>query len=264
MINKSVAQFAAVKYSSGPEQEDVSPASPTSPCSPLPSSLCWWRCRWAGRPPSHRCRGGCGSRVLSSAQSWHIPPAGRGIQTSSPSLFHPWKRPTFLKEPHVNIRSHLSSFSRHLTFPFSLGGRRPVNLGFQRQTVSETTGLIWDSRGGADSTHYERLLVDVVHVQSDQVLPAAQVQPPLVLVHQEDAVVAGVEGETEGSRCFCICQLCVDKRGFSPGRLKQQREQRSELVLFFLCLTSFAADLDKLLLVLWTKVFSLLKMCVTD
>lgn len=104
--------------------------------------------------------------------------------------------------------------------------------------------------GGADSTHYERLLVDVVHVQSDQVLPAAQVQPPLVLVHQEDAVVAGVEGETEGSRCFCICQLCVDKRGFSPGRLKQQREQRSELVLFFLCLTSFAADLDKLLLVL--------------
>lgn len=62
-------------------------------------------------------------------------------------------------------------------------------------------------KAGGGSTHYERLLVHVVHVQSHQVLPAAQVQPALVLVHQEDAIVAGVEGEAEGSRCLCVRQL---------------------------------------------------------
>lgn len=117
---------------------------------------------------------------------------------------------------------------------------------------------------GAGATHYERLLVDVVHVQGDQVLPAAQVQPPLVLVHQEDAIVAGVEGETEGSRCFCVRQLCEDKRLLSPGGLKQQRGQRSDL--FFLCFGSVSADLDPLLPVPRTTAVSLalFKMCVTD
>lgn len=57
-------------------------------------------------------------------------------------------------------------------------------------------------------THNERLLVDVVHVQGHQVLPAAQVETALVLVHQEDAVVAGVEGETERPRCPSVHQLC--------------------------------------------------------
>lgn len=121
--------------------------------------------------------------------------------------------------------------------------------GFSETDCFRDSGQIRDGRGQI-FTHYERLLVDVVHVQSDQVLPAAQVQPPLVLVHQEDAVVAGVEGETEGSRRFCIRQLCGERRGFSRRRLKQPPEQRSDVpLLFFLSLTSFTADSNKLLLV---------------
>ena len=58
-------------------------------------------------------------------------------------------------------------------------------------------------------TYDERLFVDIVHVQGHQVLPAAQVQTALILIHQEDAVVAGVEGETEGSRCPRVHQFCV-------------------------------------------------------
>lgn len=50
-----------------------------------------------------------------------------------------------------------------------------------------------------------------MHVQSDQVLPAAHVQPALILVHQQDAVVAGVEGETEGSGRFRVYQFCVKR-----------------------------------------------------
>lgn len=46
-----------------------------------------------------------------------------------------------------------------------------------------------------------------MHVQGHQVLPAAQVEPALVLVHQQDPIVAGVEGEAEGSRRFCVRQL---------------------------------------------------------
>lgn len=60
-------------------------------------------------------------------------------------------------------------------------------------------------------THYEWLLVDILHVQSHQVLPAAQVQTALILIHQEDAVVAGVEGETEGPRCPCVHQFCAER-----------------------------------------------------
>lgn len=84
-------------------------------------------------------------------------------------------------------------------------------------------------RAGGGSTHYERLLVHVVHVQSDQVLPAAEVQPTLVLVHQEDAIVAGVEGETEGSRRLCIRQLWGEQ---TRRHGKQQREQRPLLHMF--------------------------------
>lgn len=70
-----------------------------------------------------------------------------------------------------------------------------------------------EENGGAARvwTHYERLFVDVVHVQRHQVLPAAQVQAALVLVHQEDAVVAGVEGEAEGPRCPRVHQFFVIK-----------------------------------------------------
>lgn len=68
-----------------------------------------------------------------------------------------------------------------------------------------------EQRAAGVSTHYEGLLVDVVHVQGHQILPAAQVQTALVLIHQEDAVVAGVEGETEGPRRPRVHQFCVQK-----------------------------------------------------
>lgn len=58
-------------------------------------------------------------------------------------------------------------------------------------------------------THYERLLVDILHVQGHQVLAAAQVEAALVLVHMEDAVVAGVEGEAEGTSGSCVHQFCA-------------------------------------------------------
>lgn len=81
---------------------------------------------------------------------------------------------------------------------------------FQRQHLEalhvETKSL--NSRAGRVSTHYEGLFVNIVHVQSHQVLPAAQIQATLILIHEEDAVVAGVEGETEGSCCPCVHQFC--------------------------------------------------------
>lgn len=76
---------------------------------------------------------------------------------------------------------------------------------------------------GRVCTHYEGLLVDIVHVQSHQVLPAAQVQTALILIHQEDAVVAGVEGETEGPRCPRVHQLCVKN---VPALLKEKPNSR--------------------------------------
>lgn len=109
--------------------------------------------------------------------------------------------------------------------------------GFSTQSLGSRGGNRFKEAGGG-STHYERLLVDVVHVQGDQVLPAAEVQPTLVLVHQEDPIVAGVEGETEGPRCFRIRQLCVEKGGIltskqTQHRLSQHRKQRSLLQKFF-------------------------------
>lgn len=77
--------------------------------------------------------------------------------------------------------------------------------------TKQQTGFKKKQAGGV-CTHYERLLVHIVHVQSHQVLPAAQVKATLILIHQEDAVVAGVEGETEGSSCPCVHQLCVLKK----------------------------------------------------
>lgn len=111
-------------------------------------------------------------------------------------------------------------------------------------------------KAGGGSTHYERLLVHVVHVQSDQVLPAAQVQPTLVLVHQEDAIVAGVEGEAEGSRCLCIRQLWGEQ---TRRHLRGQRSLSHVLDMF-------PHRLDELLPVPRTTAFSLvlLKMCVAD
>lgn len=44
------------------------------------------------------------------------------------------------------------------------------------------------------SPYYERLLIDVLHVQGDEVLAAAQIKTALILVHVEDPVIAGVEG----------------------------------------------------------------------
>lgn len=64
-------------------------------------------------------------------------------------------------------------------------------------------------QAGRSCTYDEGLFVDVVHVQGHQVLPAAQVQTALILIHQQDAVVAGVEGETEGSRRPRVHQFCV-------------------------------------------------------
>lgn len=60
------------------------------------------------------------------------------------------------------------SFPCHLTLSLSLCRSRPVDN--------------------------ERLLVNVLHVQGDEVLAAAQVKTALILVHVEDPVIAGVEG----------------------------------------------------------------------
>ena len=154
-INKSVSQFVLLKYLAGQrfpglllgESRGKSHSGScvsvffffvlSYPCSPLLSSPCWWRCRWAGTPPSHRCRGGCGSTALSGAQSWHTRPARRGVrqmefQTASSSLSRLEKKGgglgPFLKEQDVNTCPHLSSLSCHLTFSLSFSRRRPVDL----------------------------------------------------------------------------------------------------------------------------------------
>lgn len=44
------------------------------------------------------------------------------------------------------------------------------------------------------ASYNERLLVNVLHVQGNEVLAAAQVKTALILVHVEDPVIAGVEG----------------------------------------------------------------------
>lgn len=62
--------------------------------------------------------------------------------------------------------------------------------------------------------YYKRLLVDVLHVQRDYVFAAAQVKAALVLVHVEDSVVAGVEGEAEGPDAPRLQQLCEEKVSF--------------------------------------------------
>ena len=79
-----------------------------------------------------------------------------------------------------------------------------------------------------------------MHVQSHQVLPAAQVQTALVLVHQEDAVVAGVEGETEGPRCSCVHEFCV---GSGAAFRKAAGENYSQYFLF--AQNTFVPDLDE-------------------
>lgn len=57
----------------------------------------------------------------------------------------------------------------------------------------------------------EWLLVDVLHVQRDYVFTAAQVKAALVLVHVQDSVVAGVEGEAEWPDGPRLQQLCGKK-----------------------------------------------------
>lgn len=54
----------------------------------------------------------------------------------------------------------------------------------------------------------ERLLVDVVQVQREDVVLAAHVHAVVVLVHQEDAVVGGVEQEGEVVSRASGLQLC--------------------------------------------------------
>lgn len=108
-------------------------------------------------------------------------------------------------------------------------------------------------------THYQRLLVDVVHVQSHQVLPAAQVQAALILIHQEDAVVAGVEREAEGPGRFCVHELCVEnvtallkkRRKGTSGTFGKAAEGRTnttsmKTIIPFVPLTCFITDLDEL------------------
>lgn len=57
------------------------------------------------------------------------------------------------------------------------------------------------------SPYNERLLVDVLHVEGDEVLPAAQVKTTLILVHVEDPVIAGVKGQAEWSCCPSVHQI---------------------------------------------------------
>lgn len=46
-------------------------------------------------------------------------------------------------------------------------------------------------------SHYERVLVDVVQVQREDVIFAAHVHAIVVLVHAEDPIVGGVQQEGE-------------------------------------------------------------------
>lgn len=131
--------------------------------SPLPSSLCWWRCRWVGRLRSHRCTGGCGSMALSYAQNLHTHP---GVCTQIWECYQlllnekkqgylfqnceidPWKwdiisssckergQGSFTKTSY----SHLSSFSCHPTLPFSLVRGWPMDLsGKDHKATNDTT-----------------------------------------------------------------------------------------------------------------------------
>lgn len=68
----------------------------------------------------------------------------------------------------------------------------------------------------------EWLLVDVLHVQGHYIFAAAQVKAALVLVHVEDSVVAGVEGEAEwpdGPRFQQLCGGKVRVECFDPSGL---------------------------------------------
>lgn len=68
----------------------------------------------------------------------------------------------------------------------------------------------------------EGFLVDVLHVQRDYVFAAAQVKAALVLVHVEDPVVAGVEGEAEwpdGPRLQQFCGETFSFERFNPSGL---------------------------------------------
>lgn len=53
----------------------------------------------------------------------------------------------------------------------------------------------------------KRFLVDVLHVQRHEVLAATQVKTSLILVHVENSIVTGVEGEAERSYCPSVHQL---------------------------------------------------------
>lgn len=57
-------------------------------------------------------------------------------------------------------------------------------------------------------SYNERLLIDVVQVQREDVVLAAHVHAVVVLVHEEDAVVGGVQQEGEVVSGAGGLQLC--------------------------------------------------------
>lgn len=78
------------------------------------------------------------------------------------------------------------------------------------------------------SSYNEWLLVDVLHVQSHHVLPAAQVEAALVLVHVQDAVVTGVEGETERTDCLGLQKLCTQTQTDRKAHRQTDRQRQTD------------------------------------
>lgn len=66
--------------------------------------------------------------------------------------------------------------------------------------------------------YYERLLVDVVEIQREDVIFAAHVHAIVVLVHAEDPIVGGVEQEGEVVSRAGGLQLCGKERKGGGGR----------------------------------------------
>lgn len=85
-------------------------------------------------------------------------------------------------------------------FGLPLGGDGPVDLtGRERESSSHVCRVC-----GAqlllfawEVSHYERILIDVVQIQREDVIFAAHVHAIVVLVHAEDPIVGGVQQKGE-------------------------------------------------------------------
>lgn len=82
--------------------------------------------------------------------------------------------------------------------------KKTPQTGQNHQPLEESFRQPWEGGGAYD----ERLLVDVVQVQREDVVLAAHVHAVVVLVHQQDAVVGGVEQEGEVVSRAGGLQLC--------------------------------------------------------